>query len=81
MRRLLTAAIAAAMGMFPALALSNGARAERGVSHRARNRRRNKLRTEVEACIQSDKRDSLPRGYPGAKMARKAAQGKIGKRA
>lgn len=77
MRRLLTAAIAATMGMFPSLAISNGAQAERGVSHRARNRRHNKLRTEVEACIQSDKRDSLPRGYPGAKLARKAAQGTL----
>lgn len=81
MRAALSAAIGLAMGMFPSLSLSNGARAERGVGQRARNRRRNKLRTEVEACIQSDKRDSLPRGYPGAKMARKAAQGKIGKRA
>lgn len=29
-------------------------------------------------CPQSDKRDDLPRGYPGAKLARKAAQGKLG---
>lgn len=77
MRRLLTAAIAAAMGMFPSLAISNGAQAERGVSHRARNRRRNALRTEVKACIQSNKDDRLPRGYPGAKLARKAAQGTL----
>ena len=69
------------------LTLSSG----RKNSSRNRNRRRNALRhgrgdgyEMIDGILhkQSDNwRMPNLRGYPGAKMARKAAQGKIGKRA
>lgn len=37
-----------------------------------KSNRRIKLSNVVDGCSQSDKYDNLPRGYPGAKLARRA---------
>lgn len=34
--------------------------------------RKNKPSNSIDGCPQSNKDDNLPRGYPGAKMARRA---------
>ena len=60
--------------------------ARQAIGSRARSRRRAALRhgrgdgyETIDGIVhkQSDKRDNLPRGYPGAKLARKAAQGTL----
>ena len=61
--------------------------ARQAIGSRARSRRRAALRhgrgdgyETIDGIVhkQSDKADDLPRGFPGAKFARKAALGKIG---
>ena len=87
-RSLRLATMAAIAGAFTS-SFDSGlmASARQAIGSRARNRRRAALRhgrgdgyETIDGIVhkQSDKADDLPRGFPGAKFARKAALGKIG---
>lgn len=75
MKRSLIGMIAAALGLgmssLPTVPLTRTT--YRGPTPSRRIRSQSKA--AYNGCVQSDKDDGMPRGYPGAKLARKARQG------